>query len=79
MRTLFVAVLACCALGACKKEPSFDERYEAARQEIDRTAREIDAQISQRASDSAAQETAAADANTVVPAAGTGQGGSRRF
>jgi len=43
MRRLFLAA-ALLALGGCHREPTFDERYEAARSQIDEKAREIDAQ-----------------------------------
>ncbi len=39
------AVIAILLLVACKREPTFDERYEAAGKEISDTAREIDAEI----------------------------------
>lgn len=33
------------ALSGCHKEPSFEERYEAANEKISKRARDIDAQI----------------------------------
>ena len=38
-------LIALLMLTACKREPTFDERYEAAEKEISETAREIDAEI----------------------------------
>lgn len=43
MRPLLCAA-ALLVLAGCHREPTFDERYEAARTTIDRKAREIDAQ-----------------------------------
>lgn len=43
MRGLALTILiASFAIGACKKEPTFDERYEAAQEEIRETADNID-------------------------------------
>lgn len=38
-------LIAILLLTACKREPTFDERYEAAEKQIHDTAREIDAEI----------------------------------
>lgn len=44
MRLAMLAVLV--LLCACKREPTFDERYDAAAKQITKTAKEIDADIS---------------------------------
>jgi len=43
MRLAALAILA--LLGACKQEPTFEERYDAAAMHIRETAKEIDAEI----------------------------------
>lgn len=43
MRLAALAILV--ALSACKREPTFDERYDAAAKQINETAKEIDAEI----------------------------------
>lgn len=40
-----LSLLMLAALAACKAEPDFDERYEAANAKITKTARDIDARI----------------------------------
>ena len=45
MRLMALAILV--VLGACKREPTFDERYEAAEKQIRDTAKDIDTEISQ--------------------------------
>ncbi len=55
MRRLFLAA-ALLALGACHCEPTFDERYEAARTQIDKKAHEIDAQAMGTGTPPAAEE-----------------------
>jgi hypothetical protein len=44
MRFTALAILA--LLSACKREPTFDQRYDAAAKHINQTAKEIDAEIS---------------------------------
>ncbi|WP_395394795.1 hypothetical protein [Novosphingobium sp. BL-8A] len=48
--------VAAAALAGCHREPTFDERYEAARTQIDKTAREIDAQAMGSGAPPAAEE-----------------------
>jgi hypothetical protein len=45
MRRLCFAMLLPLALGACQREPDFDQRYDAARAKVRDTAAEIDRQI----------------------------------
>jgi len=45
MRVALILAMACLALAGCKREPSFDERYDAANKTIAKTAHEIDAEI----------------------------------
>lgn len=45
MRSVAV-LLALALLGGCKREPDFDERFDAASKSIGQTARQIDAQVS---------------------------------
>lgn len=53
-------ILLLVALTACKREPSFDERFDAAQQKVERSARDIDAQIS-------ASDAALPDASEAAP------------
>lgn len=46
MRTGLLLLAAAVALSGCKREPDFEERYEAANSRIVKTARDIDAQVS---------------------------------
>ena len=46
MRSL--ATLALIALAACQQEPTFDERYDAAREKMGTTASEIDEELERR-------------------------------
>ncbi|TCM22008.1 hypothetical protein EDF56_101685 [Novosphingobium sp. PhB165] len=46
MRRAILCVVSLAALAGCHREPTFDERYAAARAKIDTTAREIEAQAS---------------------------------
>ncbi|MEE4450018.1 hypothetical protein [Novosphingobium resinovorum] len=62
MRAGMLTVLALAALlGGCKREPSFDERYDAANKSIVERAKRIDAQI----------------AATGAPPSGSSEGASR--
>lgn len=45
MRPRMMPLLILCALVGCKREPTFDERYDAANKTIVERARQIDAQI----------------------------------
>jgi len=47
------------ALSACKREPTFDERYEGAQKAIREKARELDRDMTQRA-----RETSQTEAST---------------
>ncbi|KHK91330.1 hypothetical protein [Novosphingobium malaysiense] len=44
-RAVVVAVALATLLAACKREPTFDERYEAAQTKISQTEEEIDARL----------------------------------
>lgn len=44
MRRICLCAAATLLIAGCHREPTFDERYEAARTKLDKTAREIDAQ-----------------------------------
>ncbi|GFE74223.1 hypothetical protein [Novosphingobium sp. TCA1] len=46
MRRAFFVLAGAAALSACHKEPSFEERYDAASEKIEQRAKAIDAQIS---------------------------------
>lgn len=46
MRRILIVAACSAALAACHKEPTFDERYDSARETIGQRAKEIDAQIS---------------------------------
>ncbi|MDE8653609.1 hypothetical protein [Novosphingobium album (ex Liu et al. 2023)] len=56
---------ALCLLAACNREKSFDERFEAARRQVDATSGRIDADLKARAS-------AAAEASDPAPPASEG-------
>lgn len=47
MRSVSIPILCLLALAACRREPSFDERYDAANEKIRDTAAQIDAQMSE--------------------------------
>lgn len=46
MRRILIVAACVASLAACHKEPTFDERYDTARETIGQRAKEIDAQIS---------------------------------
>lgn len=49
MRTsLWICGVALLFLAGCKREPDFDTRYKAAQERIDKSAKEIDAEIRAR-------------------------------
>ena len=54
MRGAFLLTLA--LLGACSREPDFDEQYEAASKQIGTEARKIDRELEQRASEAAVSD-----------------------
>lgn len=43
---------------ACEREPTFDERYEAARKRVEKTSQEIDAELAGRSPAPSASATA---------------------
>lgn len=51
MRSTLAALCAIALLAGCKRERSFDERYDAINKQVDQSAREIDAEMAKRASD----------------------------
>jgi len=53
MRRGVMAVAGLAMLAACHKEPSFEERYDAASEKVSQRAKEIDAQISASATSQA--------------------------
>ncbi len=59
-RAILLAVTLALPLCACKREPTFDERYDAASEKISKTSKEIDARL-------AATGTPQAEASEVVP------------
>lgn len=62
MRTGLVLALALAAsLGGCKREPTFEERYDAANKSIVERAKRIDAQIAGTAAPPADEEDASAE------------------
>ena len=67
-------LIAMIALAGCKQEPTFDERYDAARSTIGETAREIDRDLEQglaRDDGSDALKERGEDARTEVPSQAT--------
>ena len=42
MRTVAASLALLAALGGCRNEPDFDERFEKAQKDIEKTAREIE-------------------------------------
>ena len=62
MRALLLLPL--CLLAGCGDEPDFDERYEAAEQDLHRRAAEIDAELESRKK---AAETPATDEARAAP------------
>jgi len=70
-RSILIAML---ALAGCKQEPTFDERYDAARSTIGETAREIDRDLEQgmaRDDGADAPKTREEEAGTEVPSHAT--------
>lgn len=57
------AALVVLALAGCKREPTFDERYAAARRTIDANAKAIDAELVARESEAAMATEAGATAS----------------
>lgn len=47
--TIALALACTAALAGCKREPDFAERYDAASRQLDAKAKEIDAQLAERA------------------------------
>jgi hypothetical protein len=60
------AVLALASLGACKREPTFDERYAGAQKAIREKAGELDKDMARRAAE--ARELAPSPDQTGAPA-----------
>ena len=53
----WLSVLAFALLAACQSEPAFDDRYDAAEEEIRKTAKQIDQEIKARAQKSEETES----------------------
>ncbi len=68
MRSVLLLV-ALVSLGACKREPSFDERYAGARKVIGEKALELDREMGKRASDAASEAIVPETTGEVVPGA----------
>jgi hypothetical protein len=64
MRAAAMALLALVALSACRREPSFDERYTGAEKAIRDKASELDKDMAGRASQAAGDPTEAAVPST---------------
>jgi hypothetical protein len=58
------ALAAVTALGACKREPSFDERYASAQKAVRDKSRELDQDMARRAAEARSVEPAASDSAT---------------
>jgi hypothetical protein len=61
------AMTAVAALSACKREPSFDERYASAQKAIQQKAGELDQDLVKRASEAAAIEPQGSQSATETP------------
>ena len=70
MRPVAVSLVLLLALGGCKSEPDFDERYEKAQKDIERTAREIERDL-----EKARKDAAEASPSPTPEADGTGAAG----
>jgi hypothetical protein len=58
------ALAAVTSLGACKREPSFDERYASAQKAVQDKSRELDQDMARRAAEARSVEPAATDGDT---------------
>lgn len=58
------ALAAITALGACKREPSFDERYASAQKAVRDKSRELDQDMARKAAEARSVEPAASDSAT---------------
>ncbi|WP_374405794.1 hypothetical protein [Pelagerythrobacter sp.] len=66
MRGAVLALSICVALTGCKREPTFEERYDKAEQDIRETAREIDRELADPAG-APAEGTRASDKARPAP------------
>ena len=53
MRTVAASLALLAALGGCRNEPDFDERFEKAQKDIEKTAREIERDLEKARKDAA--------------------------
>ena len=66
--------LALCALAACNRTPSFDEKYKAQSDHISTTANSIERQVTEQMSGAAEAERAAAEKSARLPVPGNSPG-----
>lgn len=65
------ALLLVAALSACKREPSFDERYAGAKTAIQKKAAELDKDMAKRAAETKGTSPTAGDAASTAAAGAT--------
>lgn len=64
-----IALSVLLSLSACKREPSFDERYDSARKAISAKAGELDRDMARRQSEAAQQDLVTPSAEATGPTA----------